>query len=100
MEVFPQLGQNQFGFKVEYDKLPEKIPKHLTLRAATRFVEPRINFYCIWESPVILTANIISLAVLRYSCGLWRPSTPQGSSSSPACPSSSYNAPPPADVRT
>lgn len=27
MEVFPQLGQNQFGFKVEYDKFPEKIPK-------------------------------------------------------------------------
>lgn len=90
MEVFPQLWQNQFGFKVEYDKLPEKIPKHLTLRAGTGLVEPRINFYCIWESPAILIANIIILPVLRYSCGLWRPSTPQGSSSFPACSSSPY----------
>lgn len=50
MEVFPQLGPNQFGFKVEYDKLPEKIPKHLTVRAGTGLVEPRMSSCFIWES--------------------------------------------------
>lgn len=50
MEVFTQLGQNQFSFRVEYDELREKIPKHLTVRAGTGLVEPRINFCCIWES--------------------------------------------------
>lgn len=95
MEVFPQLGQNQFDFKVEYDKLPEKIQKHLTVRAGSGLVEPRMNFCCIWES----RSNAYSKHH-QPSCSevfLWslETSTPQGSAqelhaSLPACPSSSY----------
>lgn len=98
MEVFPQLGQNQFGFKVEYDKLPEKIPKHLTVKAGTGLAEPRISFYCIWESHSNTYSKHHQPTCPEVFLWILETSTPQGNSSFPACPSSSYK--PIMDIRT
>lgn len=65
MEVFTQLGQNQFSFRVEYDELREKIPKHL--------LSQELTSVAFGNPTAILAANIIILPVLRYSCSLWRP---------------------------
>ena len=105
MEVFPQLGQNLIHFKAEHNKLPEKIPRHCTVRAGDWTCWAKDS----WTSntmhlltgrqgkdgkslgnlTAILMENIISLPVPRYSCGALETSAPQGSAqdlhSSPSC---------------